>query len=1024
MNLDRYDIVRDLAQGTCGKTSLAEDTGLPSRRLCVIKQLKPKLDDPKTYEIIKERFIVEARVLEKLGREIDQIPELYELVIQNDEIYLIQEWVEGKTLRDLVERNHVFQVTEVANILTSLLQILVKVYAKGVIHRDINPNNIIIRASDNLPVLIDFGLVKEVTTTITDSYGKPHGNSIVVGTKGYMAPEQASGTPVFASDLYSLGMTAVHLLTGKHPLELGDSSGIESHWRKYAPVVGDEFSAVIEKAIQPNYLHRYANPAEMLEAVRSCTKPVLGLQAGSLAKPEIYQGREDDATLIYEGDVVEQQLPGALVDKEKAQETASVTLLPLQPESDVELAVEVGNQILIYRRGSGVVVMEPSILAVNKLTGSIEAAGFDAENSMLLATNDLEIIQPVRSGKVSDRRLAGRLLKHFVSKACDDVPTARKRVVIAVPSGLTKVERQAFIDAAYVAEVAEVYLIESLVGAVVGVGMLGTETQGRMFIHLGETVTEILGVSGGRRLPIRSVNSGLDSMKEAIKHYLKVKYNLLIGSKTAQKLFAELGSAYPLEDELSLQVRGRNLIEGIPKTITVTDTEIREALEPVVLTIIDTVRLEIERTPTEISADIIEHGIVLTGNGARLKNLDKRIASETGVRVRSPVDPVTCVVLGAAKMLAERKLHLEAQSRGYDFIAGTAGFLQSPARAAMAVLGIFSQDLAIDMGSANVLVYAKGRGLVISEPSIMAINTETHQIEAFGPEAKEMLGRSRINLVPTRPVNNGAVADSEIAGKMLRYLIRKAHYGRKWASPRLILTVPSFLTKVEQEAFLQAAYHANASEVFLVDKTMAAAIGAGLPILEPSGNIIVDIGGETTEIAVISLSGVVYSRAIPVGGYHMDAEIISYIKRKYNLLIGQRTAEALKIEMGSAYPLEEPLSYEVRGRNLIEGIPKSINISDEEVREALADTIASIINSVRIALDRTPPELASDLWDRGLVLTGGGALLKNLDKRLSIETGLPVSVTDDPLLSVVLGAGKMLSDIDLLRQVSKELSTN
>src|SRR4026208_870975 len=334
--------------------------------------------------------------------------------------------------------------------------------------------------------------------------------------------------------------------------------------------------------------------------------------------------------------------------------------------------------------------------------------------------------------------------------------------------------------------------------------------------------------------------------------------------------------------------------------------------------------------------------------------------------------------------------------------------------------GLRSNDLAIDLGTANTLVYAKGRGVVLSEPSIVAINKITNRVEAVGKAAKEMLGRTPGNIVAIRPMKDGVIADCGVPEKLLLYFIKKAHNGRSWVSPRVVIGVPGEITQVERRAVRGAAFRAKASKVYLVAEAKAAAIGGGPPITEPYGNMIVDIGGGTTDIAVISLSGIVYSRAVRVAGNEMDEAIIQYIKRKYNLLIGERTAEAIKIELGSAYPLDEPLSYEVRGRNLIEGIPKTITITEEEVREARADSIATIINAVRVALERTPPELSADIVERGIVLTGGGALLKNLDKRLSIETGLPVSLADDPLASVVLGTGKMLSDFDLLKRVKWE----
>jgi rod shape-determining protein MreB len=338
----------------------------------------------------------------------------------------------------------------------------------------------------------------------------------------------------------------------------------------------------------------------------------------------------------------------------------------------------------------------------------------------------------------------------------------------------------------------------------------------------------------------------------------------------------------------------------------------------------------------------------------------------------------------------------------------------------MSIFSIFSNDLAIDLGTANTLVYAKGRGIVVSEPSIVAINKVTNQVEAVGRKAKEMLGRTPGSIVAIRPMKDGVIANFEVTEKMLQHFIRQAHNGKTWVSPRVVIGIPSGITQVERRAVEDSAHRAKASEVYLVEEAVAAAIGAGLPITEPGGSMVVDIGGGTTDVAVISLSGIVYSSSLRVAGNAMDEAVIQYIKRKYNLLIGERTAESIKIELGSAYPLDEPLSREVRGRNLIEGIPKTITVTDEEIREALADSVESIIDAVRVALERTPPELSADIFERGMVLTGGGALIKNFDKRIMIETGLPVSVADDPLSSVVLGAGQMLSDFELLKRVRWE----
>ena len=332
----------------------------------------------------------------------------------------------------------------------------------------------------------------------------------------------------------------------------------------------------------------------------------------------------------------------------------------------------------------------------------------------------------------------------------------------------------------------------------------------------------------------------------------------------------------------------------------------------------------------------------------------------------------------------------------------------------------FSNDLAIDLGTANTLVYARGRGIVVNEPSIVAINRKTNKVVSVGTEAKEMLGRTPGNIVAIKPMKDGVIADFDVTEEMLKYFIRKAHNRKHLLSPRIVICIPSEITQVEKRAVKESAYRAKASEVFLVEEAMAAAIGAGLPITEPFGNMIVDIGGGTTDIAVISLSGIVYSRSVRVAGNEMDESIIQYIKRKHNLLIGERTAEQIKITIGSAAPLEEPLTMEIKGRDLIEGIPKTITITDEEIRESLSDCMATVLNAVRVALERTPPELSADIVDRGIVLTGGGALLKNLDQRIKAETGLPVFLAEEPLSSVVLGTGKMLNEIALLRQVSLE----
>ena len=336
------------------------------------------------------------------------------------------------------------------------------------------------------------------------------------------------------------------------------------------------------------------------------------------------------------------------------------------------------------------------------------------------------------------------------------------------------------------------------------------------------------------------------------------------------------------------------------------------------------------------------------------------------------------------------------------------------------LFSVFSSDLAIDLGTANTLVYAKGRGIVVNEPSIVAINKVTGEVEAVGLQAKEMLGRTPGNIVAIRPMKDGVIADFKVTERMLNYFIQKAHGRKMLVHPRIVIGVPSEITQVEKRAVIDSAFRAKASDVALVEQAMVAAIGAGLPITEPSGNMVVDIGGGTTDVAVISLSGIVYSRSVRVAGNEIDEAITQYLKRKYNLLIGERTAEMIKITIGSAYPLDTPISMEIKGRNLVEGIPKTLTIWDTEIRESIEECVATIVNAIRVALERTPPELSADISDRGIVLAGGGAMLKNLDKRIRVETGLPVSIAEDPLGSVCLGTGKMLTDFKLLRRIAIE----
>lgn len=336
------------------------------------------------------------------------------------------------------------------------------------------------------------------------------------------------------------------------------------------------------------------------------------------------------------------------------------------------------------------------------------------------------------------------------------------------------------------------------------------------------------------------------------------------------------------------------------------------------------------------------------------------------------------------------------------------------------LLGMFSNDLAIDLGTANTLVYIKGRGIVCNEPSVVVVRKDNKRTIAVGAEAKRMLGKTPANITAIRPMKDGVIADFDATGEMLKYFIKKVHNRKSFLSPRVIIGVPSGITQVEQRAVKDAAQASGAREVYLIEEPMAAAIGVGLPVGEPSGNMIVDIGGGTTDIAVISLDGIVYSKAVRVGGDKMDEAITAYIKRKYNLLIGDRTAEQIKIDIGSAYAVnpDNTKTIEIKGRDMISGIPKTIVVSETEIREALSEPVNIILDTVKVTLENTPPELAADIVDKGLVLAGGGALLKGLDMLIREATGLPVVVPEDPLTAVVRGVGKMLDELELLKKIA------
>ena len=332
------------------------------------------------------------------------------------------------------------------------------------------------------------------------------------------------------------------------------------------------------------------------------------------------------------------------------------------------------------------------------------------------------------------------------------------------------------------------------------------------------------------------------------------------------------------------------------------------------------------------------------------------------------------------------------------------------------LLGLFSNDIGIDLGTANTLVYVKGEGIVLLEPSVVAVQAGTNNVLAVGEDAKKMLGRTPGSIVAIRPLKDGVIADFDITESMLRYFIRKVHNRRSLVAPRVVIAVPSGITEVEKRAVKDSAEQAGARLVYLIEEPMAAAIGIGLPIQEPAANMVVDIGGGTTEVAIISLAGIVFSKSVRVGGDEMDEAIIQYLKRNYNLMVGERTAEEIKISIGSAYPLAEERVMEVKGRDLIAGLPKTLRITSEEVREALSESISTIVEAVRITLERCPPELSADLVDRGLIMTGGGSLLKGFPRLISEETGLPVHLADEPLQTVALGTGKVLDELYFLQR--------
>ncbi len=330
----------------------------------------------------------------------------------------------------------------------------------------------------------------------------------------------------------------------------------------------------------------------------------------------------------------------------------------------------------------------------------------------------------------------------------------------------------------------------------------------------------------------------------------------------------------------------------------------------------------------------------------------------------------------------------------------------------------FSRDMGVDLGTANTLVYVKGRGIVLQEPSVVALDREAGTVLAVGEDAKKMIGRTPGNIVAIRPMKDGVIADFDVTQTMLRYFLGKAHSRRALLRPRVVIAVPSGVTEVEKRAVIDATLQAGAREAHTIEEPMAAAIGAGLPVQEPTGNMIVDIGGGTTEVAIISLGGIVTSRSIRIAGDEMDEAIVNYVKRTYNLLIGERTAEEVKIHLGNAVPLDKKENMEIRGRDLVTGLPRTLAITAEEIQTALQEPITAILEAIKVTLERTPPELAADIMDRGIVMSGGGSMLRNLDILVAKETGMPVHLTEEPLLGVVRGTGKVLEELDTLKRVA------
>lgn len=395
--------------------------------------------------------------------------------------------------------------------------------------------------------------------------------------------------------------------------------------------------------------------------------------------------------------------------------------------------------------------------------------------------------------------------------------------------------------------------------------------------------------------------------------------------------------------------------------------------------------------------------------GARLQRDNTRNGRFSGSETRTP----TSSMLGRRSNSSESRIGTFMR-RGADSGSGKGGFVTT--ERAEGWFGVLGRDMAVDLGTANTLVYVRGRGVVLNEPSVVAVNTTDGRPLAVGAEAKRMIGRTPSHIQAIRPLKDGVIADFDVTEKMLRYFIQKVHQ-RRWAKPRIVICVPFGITGVEQRAVEEAAIHAGARRAFIVEEPMAAAIGSGLPVHEPAGNMVVDIGGGTTEVAVISLGGIVVSQSVRIGGDEIDESIISYVKKEYNLALGERTAEEIKLAIGSAFPFKDEPRAEIRGRDLVTGLPKTVVVSAEEIRMAVDEPVSQIVDAVKVTLDKTPPELAADVMQRGIMLTGGGALLRGMDARLNHETGMPIVISDNPLYSVVMGSGQCLEEFEALRAV-------